>query len=537
MQMIQIHSGLTAMSQDLTGRERLAASGDSSENLPEGSSPSQTQESYIPAQVMVPQKSRQASEMLSIASASGSESHTVNTPYQWLKNSRVGKLIRENKILSGVAALGASIVTAGGAAQSQGFAKIAEYGIVPAAAAGTALVGAALVHDGIVNDAGTSNLKAVTKISGGTIAALAGAQVVGSTYKIPVLDQALTWPVEKLCEYGGTVVGAGVAGGGVAAGVYAAKKLEEAVTDPEHRGRNAAIGVGSGLGSAAALLGGAELIGRDLEIAGLDKALTGTVQYLSKSPAAAVAGGALITAGAGVLASEAVENFKKGGNDLVTVAESMGSVTAGLGGIELAGHGLGIDAVKGLLTNNAATVGSVALSAGGAALLRMSVKDAKADGLGTGNSLGMTIGASMIPGGAAAALEVHGAHEAAEMALRGSGVVAGAGLGLTSFVLGRNSVKNLKNGKPGAAALYGAGSIAAGTGSLLTLGGSLKIEALKTAGEKLFENTLEPAFEHVIRPAAELLYNNPAAGAAVIAVGAGAYLFYRYHGKAKETGA
>jgi|GEM_PF-3134007 len=101
MQMIQIHSGLTAMSQDLTGRERLAASGDSSENLPEGSSPSQTQESYIPAQVMVPQKSRQASEMLSIASASGSESHTVNTPYQWLKNSRVGKLIRENKILSG----------------------------------------------------------------------------------------------------------------------------------------------------------------------------------------------------------------------------------------------------------------------------------------------------------------------------------------------------------------------------------------------------------------------------------------------------
>jgi len=86
---MQIYSGTTAMSQKL--RERTAAYCNSQGNLHEGKLSSQAEDSFMPVQVMVPQGSQQAAEMLSIASVNGTDSihhQPVDTPYHWLKNSR-----------------------------------------------------------------------------------------------------------------------------------------------------------------------------------------------------------------------------------------------------------------------------------------------------------------------------------------------------------------------------------------------------------------------------------------------------------------
>ncbi|MEW6282396.1 MAG: hypothetical protein AB1758_27560, partial [Candidatus Eremiobacterota bacterium] len=291
---------------------------------------------------------------------------TKNTPYQRIKNSKVGRFVRENKLATGVGATGAAIVLAGGAASSEAVANAARYGVLPAVGAGLAVVSAAAAHDAVVNDLGQHNGRAALKLTAGTVGTLGGLQIVGACYEIPILDEALTGPLEFAFDNGLAVLGAGVAGGGLAAGVFAARNLKEAVSGGEHRVRKAALGVTGLAASASGLLGGAELIGRQYDIPGLNRAFTSTVEALSQSPAAAVAGGGLLVAGAGVLAGEAVQNFRKGGNDLLTVAESMGSVTAGLGGLELIGHGAGISALNGVLTHHADTVGSVALSAAGA---------------------------------------------------------------------------------------------------------------------------------------------------------------------------
>ena len=64
----------------------------------------------------------------------------VNTPYQQLKNSKFGTIVRENKVLTGVAATAGTVVLAGAAAQSEAFANVARYGVVPAAGLGLATV-------------------------------------------------------------------------------------------------------------------------------------------------------------------------------------------------------------------------------------------------------------------------------------------------------------------------------------------------------------------------------------------------------------
>lgn len=448
-----------------------------------------------------------------------------NTPYQQIKNSPAGRFVRHNKLATGAAAVGGAIVLAGGAAQSETVARVAQYGVIPAVGAGMAVVGFAAAHDAVVNDLGQRNGLAAAKIVGGTLSGLGGVQIVGMSYHIPLLDRALTGPLEALSDHGLAVLGGGVAGGGLAAGALAAREFKQAATG-DHKARHAALGVAASLGSAGGLLGGGELIGRQYGIAGLDRAFTGTVETLSQSPVAAVAGGALLVAGAGVLGAEAAGNFQKGGNDLLTVAEGMGAVSAGLGGLELIGHGAGVQALQGLLTHHADTVGAAALTTGGLAIGRMALSDMRQHGLGLKNSLGLGSAAVMVPGGLMAGAGSLGL--ATDLLSRGTQLGLGAGLALTSVALGQGAVRSARAGDLGTAAFQGLVGAGTAASSLLVTGDALGIEAVSRLGERIADATVVPFTEHVLWPTARFLFQNPLAGAALLATGLGIYIYLRH---------
>ena len=452
----------------------------------------------------------------------------VNTPYQQLKQSKLGKIVRENKVLTGVAATAGSVVLAGAAAQSQAFAKVAQYGVVPAAGLGLATVSALAAHDAVVNDLPDRPFKGSAKLAAGVAGSLGGLQIVGASLDIPVLDQALTTPLNKALDNGQGILGLAVAGGGLVAGKFAVQRFQ-AAAQGDSKARNLSLGVASAVTSAAATLGGVELIGRNFQVPVMDKALTGTIEALSAGGLGAVAGGTLLAGGGVQLASEAVQNFKKGGNDFVTLAEGMGAVTAGLGGVQLAGHGLGLKATEGLLTEHGELMLATALTGSGASALRTSLKDIQKSGLGTINSLGLTASAGLIPGGLAVAADSLGM-QAASRFLGDSAITGlGLGLGVTSFALGRSAVNSAREGDLMNAAGEGLASATLGAGGLFTVGAGAHIPGLETAGRKVLQATVEPFWDHVVTPSAQFLFNNPLAGGACIALGVGGYLAARYH--------
>lgn len=446
-----------------------------------------------------------------------------STPYQKLKNSPAGKFVSRNKTATALAGVGGAIVVAGGAYQSEAFRQVARYGIVPAAGAATALFGAAMAHDAVVNDLGQHNWRAAGKISFGVTAALGGTQAVGLAYNIPYLDDALSGTVVRAFRNGEAILGTGLLGGAALSGRYAADRFQAAAASSEGRALNLAKGTGATLTTAAAGLGGAELIGRNFEIAGLDRALTGTVEYLSGSPVAAVAGGALLLGGAGVLASETLSQLE--GNELATTARGLGAVTAALGGVQLAGHGLGIQATEGLLTEHADVMSGLAVSAFGAALTRRSLKSMASDGLGLKNSFGLTVGAAALPGGLGIASSALG-WGGAELAARASGLGAGLGLGVGAAAFGRNALTNAREGKPVAALAQGGLAATSAVTSLALIGDALEIKALSNLAEGISKVTVEPVWDHVISPASTWLFQHPLAGAAVLGLGLGAYIYF-----------
>ncbi|MBM3274902.1 MAG: hypothetical protein FJZ00_07100 [Candidatus Sericytochromatia bacterium] len=526
------------------------------------------------------------------------------TPFKKVNGSPIGQLIKDNPIATTGAVAATALVVAGGAAKSEAFKKVAEKGIVPAAGAAGSLYGVSMVHDAIVNDLGKSNGKAAGKTAAGTLLALGGAEIVGRSYDIKGLNQALSGPVEflvknhkwtgtalasgasiaggatvvsgvkdlaegeklkggakvvggglvalggaevvgrihdipvlkevlskpaaKIAERGQSILGVGVAGGGVAAGTFAYNRFKKAANG-ENTAVNAALGVGSTLTSAAAVLGGAELVGRDLGIKGVDQALTGTVKAIAKNGVGATAAGTLLIAGGGVLGSEAVKNFKKGGNDLITTAEAMGAVTAAAGGLELIGKGTGYKPLQGLLTEHAGVVGGTAVTALGAALTRVSVKDMQKKGLTELNAAGTTLGAAAIPGGVGIAAATLGAEKVALNLGKTSLAIGGVGLGAITYKWGKETVESFKKGEQLKGVGYGVAAVNAGIASSWAIGTATGIKPLTQVGEYVSKYTVTPIWEKAIVPSARYLYNNPVAGAAITlaAVGGGAYWYFK----------
>ncbi|MFA7479716.1 MAG: hypothetical protein WC314_04370 [Vulcanimicrobiota bacterium] len=448
------------------------------------------------------------------------------TPYQKIKNSKIGRSVRDHKVGAGAASVAASAVIAGGAFQSDTFARVARYGIVPAAGTGVAVLGAAAVHDAVVNDVGENNAKATAKIALGTAAALGGTQVVGMAFDLPILDRAFTGVV---FDHGQALLGGALLAGAGAAGKAAVSQFGKLSQDGSNKPAHAALGTGAAVGSVAAGLAGAELVGRDLGLPVLDRAFTGTLEFLAGSPAAAVAGGSLLVGGAAVAATHAGKNLISGsGNDYATAAMLSGAAAAGLGGLELAGHGLGLEATRGLFTGHAGEVGGLALSAFGGAVARHAAGHLRENGIGPLNSLGLTIGASALGAGAGVAAWSWGASEASRLLSNGTTAIAGAGLGLSTYAFGKKAVESARAGKLATAAFHGTGAAASAAGSLYALGSGLGIQALEQAGDRVIDVTVRPLAEHIIGPSLEFLFKNPALGGLGLAMVVGGFAYHQW---------
>lgn len=445
------------------------------------------------------------------------------TPYRKILNSKLGKMVAEHKVGTGATALAASAVVAGGAFQSDTFANVAQYGILPAVGVGVSTLGAAAVHDAVVNDVGENNLKATAKIGIGSAAALGGAQVVGMSLDIPVLDEAFTGVV---FDHGQGLLGAGLLAGAGVAGKAAMSQFQKA-SQSDSKAVPLALGTGAAVGTVGAGLAGAELVGRDLNIPVMDRALTGTVEFLSKSSASAVAGGGLLVAGAAVAGTQALKNMagKADGNDYATAAMAAGTAAGGLGGIEMAGHGLGLEATRGLFTQNADIVGSLSLSALGGAVTKHAVTLIKDKGVSPTRALGLTAGVSMVGGGLSLAAASLDSIKLMDGLANGTSVVAGAGLGLSTYAFGKQAVEAGKEGKLGTAAFHGVAALASAAGGVTAVGHGLGIEALEKVGGKIVEHTLEPIAEHVVMPTLEFFFENPVLGGVGLAAVVGGFAY------------
>ena len=444
------------------------------------------------------------------------------TPYQQMKNSKVGRLVRDNKVGSGAATIAATAATAGGALQSETFSQIARYGIVPAFGAGVATLGAAAVHDAVVNDVGSNNLRATGKMAAGTAAALGGIQVLGVSYDIPVLDRALTGIV---FDHGQALLGSGLLAGAALAGKTALQQFQK-VGDAENKSIPLALGTGASVGAVAAGLGGTELLGRDLGMPILDKAFSGTLEFLSQSSAASVAGGALIVGGALVAGTQAVKNLASGqGNDYATASMASGALAGSLGGLELLGHGLGLEATTGLFSEHTGLVGGMSVSALGGAITRHAAKQMKKNGLTPSNTLTFTTGLGALGGGVGLAASSLGAWSAADAIGQGTSVAAGTGLALSAFAFAKDAVQAGKEGRLASTAFHGTGAAASAAGSLYALGSGLGIEALEQAGSKVIDFTLKPLTEHIISPTLQFFFENPALGGIGLALAVGGFAY------------
>ena len=281
------------------------------------------------------------------------------------------------------------------------------------------------------------------------------------------------------------------------------------------------------MGSAAAGLAGAELIGNDLNIPVMDKALTGTVEFLSKSSAASVVGGGLLVGGAVVAGQQVVKNLQGGGNDYITAGLAAGATAGGLGGLELVGHGLGIDAAKGIFTENADIIGSLAVAGLGGAITKHAVTNMKDGEVGVKNSLGLTAGVSTLGGGLGLAAASLGANGLTNVIADGTTVAAGAGLGVASYAFGKNAVESAREGKFGTAVFHGAGAAASAAGSLTAIGYGTGIEGLKRVGETIAEHTVEPLAEHVVMPTVQFFFENPLVGGIGLAAVVGGFAYHQ----------
>lgn len=443
------------------------------------------------------------------------------TPYRRVLNSKVGKLVRENRVATGASTVAAGAVIAGGAVKSDLVASVAEYGLVPAIGAGMAGLGVAAVHDAVVNDVGENNLKATAKIGVGTAATLGGLEIVGSTFDIPVMDEALTGLV---FDHGGALVGTGLIGGAALAGKFAAEQFSKVKTS-DNKAVPIAVGTGAATVGAAAGLGGAQLLGQDLGIAGLDQAFTKTIDVLSQSSAASVVGGSLLVGGAVVAGTQSAQKLASNGNDYASAALGLGAAAGGLGGVELAGHGLGLEATKGLFTENADLVGSLGAAAFGGAVARHAVRKMKSDGLSPGRALGLTAGATMAAGGLGYAVESLAGMNPFTFMVSPTSVVAGAGLGVAAYAHGKEAVSAAKKGKLGTAFFHGAGAAATGAGSLYGVGHGLGLGVLESLGETVMDTTVRPLGEHVVGPALEFLFENPVIGGIGLALTVGGFAY------------
>ncbi|MBM3270259.1 MAG: hypothetical protein FJZ01_21705 [Candidatus Sericytochromatia bacterium] len=245
--------------------------------------------------------------------------------------------------------------------------------------------------------------------------------------------------------------------------------------------------------------------------------------------------------GATMVHDSFVNDFGKGHNARGTGKAFLGTAMA-LGGTEIVGRIYDIPvakqalskpvstaykAIDGIFGKHWATVGGVALAAGGAGVLGTSVASAAKDGPDGLNVFGIGAGATMLPAGAAVLAHTAGQKAIAETAGKAAGAIGGAGLAAWGVNRGFAAVESVKAGKVFPTMGNATLAVTATGGGVLLAGQALGIKSIERLGSKI----LTPIAEHVLQPVGEFFLKNPILGGAIVVGGVGASAYYYFKDK------
>lgn len=351
--------------------------------------------------------------------------------------------------------------------------KVAEFGVRHAGGiGGTAIAGAgvALAASGVQDLKEGDSMFGAAKLTGGAIAGLGGVELIGRNYNVPVMNQALTgtaaWMKNNIQAVAGGVASAG--------GVYAIQDGIQRLNDEESNKWIAGTEIAGGV---AGTLGGIEMIGRNFNIPGMNKALTGPVKYIFTSKAGITGAGGLVSASGLGLAGDGVRRLttEKGIlNDAIGAAEFTAGVAATTGGLSVIGYATGSEKLMHLFPENADLLVASAIIGGSTALGKYTVDSMKDNGLTLTNTATAT-GAGILATGGAHMIAKKFMSEAGEVIFeKGYQGILAAGLGAAAYKLGEKAIDEGKqfnadtdDMNTGAKALgYGTGAVASGAAAV-----------------------------------------------------------------------
>jgi hypothetical protein len=358
--------------------------------------------------------------------------------------------------------------------------------------------GAFAVKDGLDRlGEGGSKWLAGAEIAGGVVGTLGGAELVGRNFNIPVLNKALTGPVQfmftskgGLAVSGGTVAAAGL--GAAGDGVRRLTTQTGIIND--------AIGVAEFTAGVAAITGGASIVGY----------ATGSEKLLKVFPENVdVLGGAALVGGAFAMGKHTIESGKKDGVNLINTATGTAAALMGTGGAHVITRKFGVEAADATFTKGYETIAAAGLGVATVKLGEMAVEEGKAfiqdsdDIVAGAKAIGLGTAAA-ITGTTATGLVGHAYNipvlekTARKIAEKGWQPVAAVGLGATTYKLadmaldqGKDFLNDPNLGSGAAAAGLATASVLTGAGTTALVGRTLGMQGVENAGMKVLNTTVQ----------------------------------------------
>ncbi len=313
----------------------------------------------------------------------------------------------------------------------------------------TAAAGAALAKSGVQDLKDKEYLKASSKMAGGSLVTLAGAEVLGQAYDVGPLKGIISTPAKKVAEVGaknaGALGGTALAGAGAALAKSGVKDLEKG---------DSMIGGAKLAAGGTAVLGGTELIGRNFDIPVLKQALSGPSEWIGNNPQA-ITGGVAMAGGAAAL-KHGVDRLKAGENGWLAGAEIAGGTVGVLGGAELVGRNFDIPVLKEALTGpvkymftskgglslSGGAVATAGLAAAGDGMRRLTTeKGLLNDAVGVAE---FTAGVAGVTGGASIIGYATGSEKLTKVFAENLDVLGGAALAGTAVAMGKHTVDSVR---------------------------------------------------------------------------------------------
>jgi hypothetical protein len=209
------------------------------------------------------------------------------------------------------------------------------------------------------------------------------------------------------------------------------------------------------------------------------------VAHIAKKGLVPAVGAGLAVFGASMAYDAAVNDLKD--SKLTGGVKIAGGTLIALSGTEVFGRSVGIKVLRpmskiGSLITAENIIGKGVYGVGGATGVYFAGKSMKEKGVTIGNALGMTAGSIASSIGFLTSEEVGLKSEKPLV------VVAGLGLGLTSYAFAKNTVKGIEEKNYTKSLLSGSLSVASAVGSAKLIGYATGVKALENIGEKLITN-------------------------------------------------